>query len=83
MVSQDRWHLVIGSVALKHGTFCKEHVVLQDKWSLMAVVSQRQLSLYSASQCCIFHTFLIPQMAAQYFVFGHGSYLFSSIPEVG
>ncbi len=28
------------SVALKCGTFCQEYVVLQDRWSLMAVVSQ-------------------------------------------
>ncbi len=40
MVSQDRWSLVTGSVALKCGTFCQEYVVLQHRWSLMAVVSQ-------------------------------------------
>ena len=27
MVSQDRWLLVTGSVALKGGTFCQEYVV--------------------------------------------------------
>ncbi len=45
MVSQDRWSLVTGSVALKCGTFCPEYmyVVLADKWSLMAVVSHNQL----------------------------------------
>ncbi len=40
MVFQYRWSLVTGSVALKFGTFCREYVVLQDRWSLMAVVSQ-------------------------------------------
>ncbi len=40
MVSQDRWSLVTGSVALKYGTFCHEYVVFQDSWSLMSVVSQ-------------------------------------------
>ncbi len=40
MVSQDRWSLVTGSVALKCGTFCQEYVVCQDRWSFMTVVSQ-------------------------------------------
>ncbi len=40
VVSQDRWSLVTGSVALKCGTLRQEYVVLQDQWSLMAVVSQ-------------------------------------------
>ncbi len=43
MISQDRWSLVTGSVTLKCGTFCQEYVVLQDRWSLMAVVSQDRL----------------------------------------
>ncbi len=40
MVSQDRWSLVTGSFTLKYVTFCKTQVALQDRWSLMAVVSQ-------------------------------------------
>ena len=40
VVSQDRWSLVTGSVALKSGTFCQEYVVLQDRWSSVAVVAQ-------------------------------------------
>ncbi len=40
MVSQGRWSLVAGSVILKCETFCQEYVVLQDRWSFMAVVSQ-------------------------------------------
>ncbi len=42
MVSQDRWSLVTGSVTLKCGTFCKGYVVLQDRLSLMVVVSQER-----------------------------------------
>lgn len=33
MVSQGRWSLVTGSIALKYETFCQKHVVLQDRWS--------------------------------------------------
>ena len=40
MVSQNRWSLVTGSFTLKCVTFCQKLVVLQDRWSLMAVVSQ-------------------------------------------
>ncbi len=40
MVSQDRWSLVTGSYTLECRTFCQKLVVLQNKWSLMAVVSQ-------------------------------------------
>ncbi len=39
MVSQDRWSLVTGSFTLKCVT-CQTRVVLQDRWSLMLVVSQ-------------------------------------------
>ncbi len=42
MVSQDKWFLVTGSFTLKCRTFCQELVVLQDRWSLMAVVSQNR-----------------------------------------
>ena len=40
MVSQDRWFLVPSSITLKCRTFCQEYLVFQDRWSLMAVVSQ-------------------------------------------
>ena len=30
MISQDRWSLVTGSVALKCGTFYQEYVIIQD-----------------------------------------------------
>ena len=40
MISQDRWSLVTGWFTLKCKTFCPKLVVLQDRWSLMAVVSQ-------------------------------------------
>ncbi len=40
MVFQDRWSLGTGSITLKCGTFCLEYVALQDRWSLMGVVSQ-------------------------------------------
>ncbi len=40
VVSQDRWSLVIGSVILACGSFWQEYVVLHNRWSLMAVVSQ-------------------------------------------
>ncbi len=49
MVSQYRWSLVAGSIALKCGTFCQKYVVFQDRWSLMAAGLSRQVSLY-----CIF-----------------------------
>ncbi len=38
MLSPGRWSLVAGSVALKCGFFYQECLVLQDRWSLMAVV---------------------------------------------
>ncbi len=38
-VSQDRWSLVTGSFTSKCATFSQNRV-LQDRWSLMAVVSQ-------------------------------------------
>ncbi len=40
MVSQDRWSLVTGLMALKCRTFCQAYVVFQDRWSLITVVSQ-------------------------------------------
>ncbi len=41
MVSKDRLSLVTDMGALKCGTFCQEeYVVLQDRWSLIAVVSR-------------------------------------------
>ena len=40
MVSQDRWSLVTGSYTLECRAFCPKLVVFQDRWSLMAVVSQ-------------------------------------------
>ncbi len=49
MVSQDRWSLVTGSVALKCRTFCQEYVILQDRWSFMAVV----LIKTSFSETCL------------------------------
>ncbi len=39
MVLQEGWSLVRGSNALECET-CQEYVVLQDRWSFMAVVSQ-------------------------------------------
>ena len=39
-VCQGRWSLVTGSLALWWGTFHQEYVVIQDRWSLMTVVSQ-------------------------------------------
>ena len=41
MVSQDRWSLETGSMALKCET-CQEYVVLQDRWCFMAVVFQNR-----------------------------------------
>ena len=40
IVSQDRWSLVTHAFTLKSRTFCQKLVVLRDRWSLMAVVSQ-------------------------------------------
>ncbi len=45
VVSQDRWSLVTGSLTLNTHvhvcrTFCQEHLVFQDRRSLMPVVSQ-------------------------------------------
>ncbi len=40
VVCHDRWSLVTGSVMLKCKSFCQKCVVFQDRWSLMAVVSQ-------------------------------------------
>ncbi len=40
MASQDRWSLVTGSITLKCGILGQGYVVLRDRWSLMAVVSQ-------------------------------------------
>ena len=40
MVSQDRLSLVTDSIVLKCGTFCQEYMVLQDRLSLIAAVSQ-------------------------------------------
>ncbi len=39
-LSQDRWSLVTDSAVLKCWSFCQKCVVSQDRWSLMAVVSQ-------------------------------------------
>ncbi len=43
MVSQDRWFLVAGSVAFEIQGLPGIYVVLQDRWSLMALVSQVSL----------------------------------------
>ena len=40
MVSQDRWSLVTGQFTLKSRVFCPKLLVLQERWSLLAVVSQ-------------------------------------------
>ncbi len=40
VVSQDRWSVVTGSVMLKCRSFCREYIVFQDRWCLMAVVSE-------------------------------------------
>ncbi len=40
VVSQDRLFLVTGSVILKCRNFSQEYLVFQDRWFLMAVVSQ-------------------------------------------
>ena len=42
-VSQDRWSLVTGSFTLKCKT-CQSVVVLQDRWSVVAVISQGKFS---------------------------------------
>ncbi len=44
MLFQDMWSLVSGSL-LKYRTFCQKLRVLQDRWSLMAVVSQDRLTV--------------------------------------
>ncbi len=44
MISQGRWSLVTGSVTLKCRTY-QEYLVFQDRWSLMAVVSQDRLTV--------------------------------------
>ncbi len=46
MVSHDRWSLVTGSFTLKCSSFCQKLVVLQDRWSLMAVVSQDRFTVH-------------------------------------
>ncbi len=43
MGSEDRWSLVTGSFTLKCRTFCQKLIVFQDRWFLMAVVSQDRL----------------------------------------
>ncbi len=53
MVSQDRWSLVTGSVALKCGTFCQEYVVLQGRWSLIAVVFQDRFHCNGTREPCL------------------------------
>ena len=40
MVSQDRWSLATDSFKLKYWTFCQNLMVLKDRWSLIAAVSQ-------------------------------------------
>ncbi len=60
MVSQDRWSLVTGSVAFKCRTFCQDYAVLQDRWSLMAVVSQDRFQ-------CTLHNICIIQILVNYF----------------
>ncbi len=41
--AQEMWSLAAGSVPLKCRTFCQDYMVLQDRWSLMAAVSQDRL----------------------------------------
>ncbi len=53
MVSQDRWSLVTGRFTLKSRVFCPKLVVLQDRWSLLAVVSQDRFYMYKHQTCCI------------------------------
>ncbi len=49
VVSQGRWSLVTGSVVLTcGGTFCQESVILQDRWSLTAVVTPDSLHCSSS-----------------------------------
>ncbi len=40
MVFQDRWSLVTGSFTLMCRTVCQNLMVLQGRWSVMAVASQ-------------------------------------------
>ncbi len=40
VIFQDRCFLVTGSITLKYRTFYQEYLVFQDRWSVMAVVSQ-------------------------------------------
>ncbi len=46
--SQESWSLVTGSITLKC-MICQVYLVLHDRWSLMAVVSLRQIPLYLSS----------------------------------
>ena len=41
--AQEMWSLAAGSVPLKCRTFCQDYMVLQDRWSLMAAVSEDRL----------------------------------------
>ncbi len=61
MVSQDRWPLMTDSFTLKCRTFCQKLVVLQDRWSLIAVVSQDRFHcmfniLHDESLIIVIHT---------------------------
>ncbi len=47
MVSQERW---TGSISLKCSTFWQEYLVFQDRWSLMAVVSQERFHCKSMNK---------------------------------
>ena len=38
--SQNRWSLMTGLITLRCRTCCHKYLVFQDRWSLMAVVSQ-------------------------------------------
>ena len=59
MVSKDRWSLVTGSFTLKCVILCQRVVVLQDRWSLMAVVSHNRCFKDCCFKDCCFMVALV------------------------
>ena len=67
LVSQNRCSLVTGSMTLKCRTFCLEYVVLQNRWSTMAVVSQDMVY-------CSYHTYHKVRRQLSWLFVSEGSY---------
>ncbi len=65
MVSQGRWSLVTGSIALKSGT-CQEYVVLQDRWSLVAGISQDRFHCIIGTVKLSFFSTSVPGLCSQW-----------------